>query len=132
MFLTKECDYSLRIMRALKNEQQRTVSEICDEEHIPDKYAYKILKKLEKAGFIQIKRGTNGGYTLIRPLESFTIFDVVSAVDEKLFLFECLKDENLCPNNNNKTPCKVHNEFLRIQNVLVSEMKAKNMKECLK
>ena len=132
MLLTKECDYSLRIMRALGDEEQRTVKTICDMEHIPHKYAYKILKKLQKAGFVQNKLGPSGGYFLLKPLDSFTMYDVVSAVDENLFLFECLKNEKLCPLNNEDAPCKVHTEFIRIQNVLVSEMKAKNMRECLK
>jgi len=119
-------------MRALGDEEQKTVKTICDMEHIPHKYAYKILKKLQKAGFVQNKLGPSGGYILAKPLESFTMYDVVSAVDENLFLFECLKNEKLCPNNNEDKPCKVHTEFIRIQNVMVSEMKSKNMRECLK
>ena len=132
MLLTKECDYSLRIMRALADGELRTVKTICDLEHIPHKYAYKILKKLQNASLVKNKLGPSGGYILAQALDSFTMFDVVSAADENLFLFECLKDGNQCPNNSENTPCSVHVEFMRIQNVLVSEMKSKNMKECLK
>jgi len=131
MLLTKECDYSLRIMRVLSDENIKTVKAICDLEHIPHMYAYKILKKLQNAGLVQNKLGPGGGYHLIRPLNSFTLYDVISAVDDNLFLFECLRDDKQCPNNGKDTQCNVHKELVRLQNSLVSEMKSKTMEAVL-
>ena len=131
MFLTKECDYGIRVIRALANYQKKTVEEISDAEHIPHQYAYKILKKLERVGFVQSLRGRDGGYQLAKPLYTFTLYDVVSAVDENLFLFECLRGSKLCPLNNLEKPCAVHLEFERIQELLVSEMRSKTMDEVL-
>ena len=131
MLLTKECDYGMRIMRVLGDGQKRTVQAVCDEEHIPHKYAYKILKKLQKAGLVQNKRGPDGGYYLIKPLSAFTLYDVVSAVDERLFLFDCLRDGAACPRNTGEAPCAMHHELARLQNLLIAEMKAKNMAEVL-
>jgi len=118
-------------MRALADKKIKTVKDICELEHIPYKYAYKILKKLQKAGLVQNKLGPGGGYYLIKPLDTFTMYDVVSAVDKNLFLFECLKNEKQCPNNKNGIACNVHQEFIRIQNALVSEMTAKSMADIL-
>ena len=131
MLLTKECDYGLRIMRVLSDGKIKTVRTICELEHIPFKYSYKILKKLQKAGLVQNKLGPSGGYILIKPLNSFSMYDVAIAVDEDLFLFECLRKGKQCPNNNKDTPCNVHLELIRIQESLVSEMKAKSMEEVL-
>ncbi|MCL2839487.1 MAG: Rrf2 family transcriptional regulator [Defluviitaleaceae bacterium] len=127
MLLTKECDYGLRIIRTLGDGHKRTVQTICDKEHVPHKYAYKILKKLQHAGLVQNKRGPDGGYFLIKPLNTFTIYDVVSAVNESLFVFECLRDGAICPINNDDKPCIIHGELNRIQNVLMDEMKSKTM-----
>jgi len=131
MLLTKECDYGLRIMRTLGDQEKKTVQAICDIEHIPHQYAYKILKKLQKAGLVQNKRGPDGGYFLIKPLDAFTMYDVVSAVDERLFLFECLRKGAECPRNTGDTPCTIHWELVRLQKLLVDEMKAKTMEEIL-
>ena len=131
MLLTKECDYGLRIIRSLKDKEKKTVKTICELEHIPHKYAYKILKKLQKAGLVQNRRGPKGGYLLIKPLNSFTLYDVINAVDERLFLFECLRDKNLCPCNREDMPCLVHMELVRLQDLLISEMKVKSMEEVL-
>ena len=131
MLLTKECDYGLRIIRALHDKEKRTVQTICEMEHIPYKYAYKIIKKLQKAGFVQNRRGPDGGYFLIKPLDSFNIYDVVTAVNDKLFINECLREDKQCPLNKEEAPCTVHLELARLQNVLIDEMQTKTIEELL-
>ena len=131
MLLTKECDYGLRIMRSLSDGEKKTMQTVCNLEYIPQKYAYKIMKKLQKAGLVQNKRGPDGGYFLLKPLNSFSIYDVVTAVDERLFLFECLRDEKQCLHNNGDHLCKIHTELARIQKLLMEEMKVKSIDEIL-
>ena len=50
MFITRECDYAVRVIRALAGESRLSVSEICEKESITAPFAYKILKKLQEAG----------------------------------------------------------------------------------
>jgi len=132
MFLTKECDYGIRIIRTLSDGDKKTVETICDAEYIPGQYAYKILKKLERAGFLRSFRGRDGGYQLSKSLDSITIYDIVSAIDENLFLFECLREERVCPFNTDEEPCSVHNEFERIQGLLMAEFQSKTISEILR
>ena len=44
MLLTKESDYAIRIVRALKDGNKIRARDICEEEEIPEAFAYKILK----------------------------------------------------------------------------------------
>ena len=127
MFLTKECDYGLRTIRALAGGEKFTAEEICAGEYIPRQYAYKILNKLEHAGFVRSYRGRDGGYQLARPLNSFTIYDVVCTIDENLFVTECLRENHSCPHRKDGKVCAVHQELERIQKVLTDEMKRKTM-----
>lgn len=133
MLLIKECDYGIRIIRALSDGALKTVEVISTAEVIPYQYAYKILKKLERAGFVQGIRGRDGGYQLSKLLDSFTLYDVVIAIDENIFVHECLRDGNSCPHKDegNGTPCTVHHEFNRIQKLIMDEMQKKNMQEVL-
>ena len=131
MLLTKECDYALRIIRNLSDGEMKTVQSICDIEFVPHKYAYKILKKLQKAEFVQNKRGPEGGYIINKPLDTFTMYDVINAIDERLFLSECLRTDANCPLQSESKPCKFHQELLRIQTLLVNEIKSKNIYEIL-
>jgi len=82
---------------------------------------------LEHAGFVQSLRGRDGGYQLIKPLDTFTLFDIVAAIDENLFINECLRDDKLCPLNPPEYPCKVHIELVRIQNRLIGELQLKTV-----
>jgi len=129
MLITKECDYGLRIIRALSDNEKRTVAQISEVEHIPHTFAYKILKKLQNAGFVENRLGSKGGYILVKPLNSIYIYDVVIAISDNLYLNECLRPDDLCTRNTIGEPCAVHKEFDRIQNILMTEMKAKNIEQ---
>ncbi|MCL2397732.1 MAG: Rrf2 family transcriptional regulator [Defluviitaleaceae bacterium] len=131
MLLTKECDYGLRIIRALSGGEKKTVEAICEAERIPGKFAYKILKKLENAGFLKSLRGRDGGYQLIKPLHDFTLHDVIISVDERLFVFECLCEGASCPLNTLGAPCAVRKEFAHAQSALEDVLNRKSMYEII-
>jgi len=130
--LTKECDYGIRIMRYLADNQRKTVEAISTAEYIPHQYAYKILKKLEKAEFVKGMRGRDGGYRLAKPLDSFTIYDIVTSIDRNLFVNECLREKHSCPHNKKSNSCTLHVEFRRIQEIFVAEMQRNTMQEIIK
>ena len=131
MLLTKECDYGVRTVRALADGNKKTVAEICEQELIPTPYAYKIMKKMEHAGLLHSIRGRDGGYQLAKPLSKITLLDIVSAIDENLFINECLADDKHCPINDPDNPCSVHIELDRMQGILVAELQSKSMCEVL-
>ena len=131
MLLTKESDYGIRTIRALAADEKKTVREICDSENIPNQYAYKILKKLEHAGFVQSVRGRDGGYCLSKPLHTYSLYDIVAALDKNFAIFECLREDSLCDFKDSEHPCTVHLEFIRLQQMLVDEMRRKTMDKLL-
>jgi len=127
LFITRECDYAIRVVRALADAEKKSVNVICEEEHVPVYFAYKILKKLEKAKIVSAIRGAVGGYQLAKDIKKITLYDIVSSVDAELFLNACLKEGFDCPRNPNETCCKVHVELDRIQNALMTMLKEKTM-----
>lgn len=129
MFLTKESDYAVRMIRALSQKQIGTVALLSGEELVPRQYSYKILKKLEKAGLVRAYRGTNGGYALAKPVSGITLFDVLSAVEDRLLLTECLGHDFTCSKNGKKKDCGVHREFERIQNLLLTNLRSSSLAE---
>jgi Rrf2 family protein len=129
MFITKESDYAVRMIRVLSQRGRGTVRSVCEEEQVPHQYGYKILKKLEKAGLVCSHRGTNGGYSLEKPLADISLYDVISAVEDKLLVSECLGHGFRCPMNRGKRKCGVHREFGRIQSVILAALKEKTIEE---
>lgn len=117
MFITRECDYAARVLRALSGETRLSVNEICEKESITAPFAYKILKKLQKAGIVKGYRGVHGGYAMNKSLGELTLFDVYKAIDPDLFIIECMASGYECPTDGkgDHLPCYMHRELCEIQ-----------------
>jgi Rrf2 family protein len=131
MFISKECDYAIRIVRDLADGGKKTAEDIGRNEHISQPFAYKILKKLEKGGLVRAWRGKEGGYALVKSADAFSLYDVISAVEGRLVLTACLRDEAACPMNTGDSPCGVHREFARLQEMLAAELKERTVSDVL-
>jgi Rrf2 family protein len=131
MFLTNEADYAVRVVRELSRGVRETVQTICKREMIPTQYAYKILKKMEKAGLVKGWRGANGGYSLAKDCSAITLLDVFSAVDGEPVLTDCLGHGASCPLNSGKRQCSVHRELRRLQKMLEAGLREKSLAEIL-
>lgn len=129
MFITRECDYAVRVIRALTGEERLSVSEICEKESITAPFAYKILKKLQKAKIVRGYRGVHGGYSLNQPLEKLTLMDVYSAIDPEMFIIECMNPEFHCiRDGQDGISCRVHHELADIQAELCDMLRRKPLK----
>jgi Rrf2 family protein len=132
MFITRECDYAVRVVRALKGGRKLSVTEICEKEAVTAPFAYKILKKLQKAGIVKGFRGAKGGYTLKKPLQELTLLEIYRAIDPKLFLIECLDGECTCEcNGENGDACSIYWELMDIQKEVWILLQRKTMAELL-
>lgn len=127
MLLTRENDYAIRMMRSMKDGAKHTVKDMCREEEIPEAFAYKILRKLQDAGLVEVERGASGGCYLKKPLEEMDLYDVVTAVDEEPLIMTCLRET--CSRNTKAGGCRVHGELVKIQKVLVEELKERRLSD---
>ena len=112
MFITRESDYAMRVIRALMWEPRLSVSEICERESITAPFAYKILKKLQNAGLVEGYRGVHGGYALKRDPEELSLYEIYSA-----------------RNGQDGVPCHAHDELQEIQDQLWTMLRRKSMKD---
>lgn len=123
MLITRESDYGIRTVRALACGEKMNIAAICEQENIPRQFAYKILKELSRAGIVSIVRGVSGGYILTADLEKLTLYDIISVIDRDLFLNKCMEPGYVCDRNCDLNPCGIHQELVRIQNVMEEELK---------
>lgn len=131
MLISREYDYALRIVRALDNNGRLTVKQICINEHIPQPFAYKIVKKLGQASILKGHRGAHGGYELIASLQELTLYDVFIAVEGDINISECMQESYDCPNNKNGNHCKIHSKLLHVQNNLILNLRGINLAQTL-
>lgn len=130
MLITRECDYAVRVIRALAGAERLSVSEICEKEEITAPFAYKILKKLQKADFVRGFRGVHGGYSMNVDLSDITLYDIYTAIDSGLMIIDCMDPHYHCVRDEqDKTPCLVHRELMDIQKELWRLLKRKSLQD---
>lgn len=131
MVITRETDYALRILRALTDGELRTVKEIAKEELLPQPFTYKILKKLERAGLVEVTRGTMGGCRLAANLSAVSLYDLMMATGERSDLSSCMDPGFQCPWRDCHGGCAVHCNLLKIQAKLDGELRRHSLQEIL-
>ena len=132
MIITRETDYALRILRALLDGELHAVGEIAQTEFLPQAFAYKILKKLERADLLEIRRGTAGGCRLTADLSRTSLYDLMAAIGERSSLSACMEPDYACPWRSSHGGCSVHCKLLEIQQKLDAELQSHSLQEILK
>ena len=98
MFSTK-AEYGVRVMvelarRASENsdgaESVVPLAEIAEHDGMPLAYLEHLVARLRKAGLIDSRRGSRGGYMLARPAEEITMAEVVEALEGSIAPIECI------------------------------------------
>jgi len=73
-------DYALRALFDLARQrpgQPIRIADIAQRQRIPQKFLELILSTLKQGGFVESRRGAEGGYMLARPAESLTVGEVL-------------------------------------------------------
>lgn len=99
---SQTAEYALRAIVFLAAQPvPRTTPQIAEVTHVPLGYLSKVLQGLSRAGLVHSQRGLHGGFTLTKPADQLTVYDIVQAVDPIQRIHACplgLKGHaNLCP-----------------------------------
>ena len=93
MKITYKCDYALKALLELAlnyNKEIVSISELAQIGDIPDKFLEQVLLMLKKGGFVDSKRGINGGYFLARPPGKITIGEVIRFIEGSIKPIACV------------------------------------------
>lgn len=131
MIISRELDYAVRIIRQLNKTKLSNAVQIEKAECISKDFARKILGKLKKAGIVSAERGTNGGYRLIIEPGDLTLWDLKNIIEPGPVVNKCMRDGFVCPLNC-QTPCSIHEECIRLEEIIEAELKRKTLGQLLK
>lgn len=97
MKYTKATNYALHIMAYFVKQEGKdnlSLQPLASHLDISPTYLSKILTQLVKADLIQSTPGVNGGYSLRKPKDEISFFDVIQAIEGSGALFTCEMGEN--------------------------------------
>lgn len=84
MLVTQKCQYALRAVLELAHKQgcgPVKIAQIAEEQGIPSRFLEVILSQLKQGGFVESRRGADGGYLLAREAREISVADVIAFID---------------------------------------------------
>jgi Rrf2 family cysteine metabolism transcriptional repressor len=94
MFSTKS-EYGVRVMVELarqSGEEPIPLAEIAERGGLPLAYLEHLVARLRKAGLVDSRRGSRGGYLLARSPTEITMAEVVEALEGSIAPIECITE----------------------------------------
>lgn len=99
MLLSTKSRYGLRLMACLGRrygDGLLGVEELAASEGISGNYIHLLLGTLRGCGLVRSLRGREGGYELARSPEKITLLEIVTALEGRHLLVECVKQSDTC------------------------------------
>lgn len=93
MKISYKGDYALKVILDLSNNYSEGlvhIEEIANRQDIPRKFLEQILLELKKGGFIQSKKGANGGYFLARRPKEISLGEVIRFIEGTTYPISCI------------------------------------------
>ena len=102
MALSQKCRYALRAVFELARRDGQgpaKIAEIAEVQAIPPRFLEVILSQLKQGGFVESRRGNQGGYFLVRSPRSLSVGEIISFVQGPVAPVNCAAgdDRNNCP-----------------------------------
>lgn len=116
MQINRTTDYALRILVCVGRENRTmSSSEIANNMGISQRYLLSIARRLKNQGYINVGFGPEGGYSLARPLNLISLYDIIILMEGTVTISRCLTQETHCEG----TPCVLHDGYSFLQDVIV-------------
>ncbi len=130
--ISRETDYAIRMLRYLSDRQLHSNVKMCDDEHIPVQFGYKILDKLQDARIVESVRGRYGGCRLIASLEDVTLFQLIEIVGNRFCFNQCLEPGKNCEwQETHPENCNVHKKLQVMQTEMEQTMNNITLQELI-
>ncbi len=98
--MTQRCIYALRAVFELasrSNSEPIKIQEIAEAQQIPVKFLEVILNELRHGGFVESRRGNEGGYLLARNPRELSVGEVIEFVEGPVDALFRVKNSGLSP-----------------------------------
>ena len=120
--LTKETDYAVRALINLSSnpEVQNNAKLIAEKEDIPYHFLRRILQRLGENGFIETKKGINGGIKLLRDPARINVSELIELFQGNIELSSCMFRKNIC---RNRSKCVLRKKIRTIEKTVTDEFR---------
>ncbi|MET3789876.1 RrF2 family transcriptional regulator [Aquamicrobium terrae] len=130
--LTKKGKYGLKALVHLSRlpaGQLAFVNDIAVANKIPKKFLDAILVELRNAGFVESRKGKDGGYRLARPASEIRIGHVIRVLDGPLAPLACASRTQYvrCEDCRDEAACEVRHMMLEVREAIAHVLDGRSL-----
>jgi Rrf2 family protein len=117
--ISKKMKYALKALIEITNQKEKCVTahDIAEKANIPLKFLEHILTELRKGRIINSKKGSAGGYYLLKDPQTITLADIYRLIEGPIALLPCasLHFYERCSDCFNENICSIHHALLEVR-----------------
>jgi len=134
--ISQRARYAFKAVVALARAKPGTglqIRQLCEQEKLPRKFLEQILLTLKAAGYITSRRGRDGGYELLRPVESIAIGPLLRTVDGPIAPLPCLSRTayRRCDDCRDEARCELRIAFAKAYDLYLSALETTTLAEVM-
>jgi Rrf2 family protein len=135
--ISNTCKYGVRAVIYIainaSGEQKIGIKKISEDLGMPGPFLGKIMQLLAKHKILHSIKGPNGGFSLAKPADEISLYDIVNIIDGTDVFNECLIGVKICNNNpNHEELCPFHEKSHKVRNELKTLFKNQSVGEFAK
>lgn len=96
MQMSVTTNYAIRIIAELSMKNKLSANDLSGILGIPIPSVMKIMDKLRNAGLIEVRRGVDGGFVLVRRNQDITLYELIKTMESTIYINRCLEDDKYC------------------------------------
>src|SRR5690606_5055138 len=107
------------------------ISEISQNEMIPQKFLEGILLDLKKHGLLASKKGKGGGYFLLKPAQEITIASIIRVLDGPIALLPCvsLNYYQKCADCQDELSCTLNRVMVNVRDQTLKVLESQSLED---
>ena len=92
----------------------------------PGNYLGKLLRQLSRAGIVEGRKGSNGGFRLARSMTTITLFDILDPIEHVAKVKGCFLGKAQC---SHRDPCALHEKWSVLRGEYLGFLRATKLSE---
>lgn len=124
--LSKKSEYALMAVKYIALQQNKTcvtAREIAKNYNLPYELVSKVLQQLTRYNLILSIQGAKGGYKLGKGPSDISLIDIISAVEPRYQITNCIKEGSSVEDCEHYDCCMIRDPLIKVQNKIDNLLK---------
>ncbi|OGY50933.1 MAG: hypothetical protein A2951_00975 [Candidatus Buchananbacteria bacterium RIFCSPLOWO2_01_FULL_56_15] len=121
----------LRLAQTYRNRQPVSLTTVSQFENVSPKYLEQLVAPFRRAGWLESRRGRDGGYVMIKDPQTISLRDIIALLGNQPYLISCL-DRNRRERCQNEQRCAARRGLDKAQQAIEQTLSGISLAELLR